>query len=114
MNRKGKYKPASVKFMALSDIEVIKLLTIFSQAEIAKQYGLTASQISLLQRKRNLFPIKDLNRTRKVEFTPTRFLDNRKESDLVTTDSWINSKERYSYVNAGLLTNKSLNYELPL
>ena len=110
----GKRKSKIAIFRKITDSQMIILLTEISQKDIAKMYNLSVSAISLEITKRNLYGIKKIRRTRKVEFTPIKIDDTTSEDKLYSLNSWINSKERKSFINAGMMKNKSLSYELSI
>jgi len=99
-------KEKPIRFQDFSDLKIIKIITENSYVEICKKYNIDKSKLSLLITKRNLFEVKSMNRLRRVESC------NELPPKVVYSEgSWMKSKERYSYANAGLISNKSIKYE---
>jgi len=100
------------KLRAISNIEFIKMITDeMGLKDIAIKYDISLSQLSLEMARRDLFTVKDLNKTRKVQRNfISKLPDLTPEDEIYSKDSWVNSAERYSFVNAGLMQNKSLKY----
>lgn len=95
----------------LTDFDLIKLIEGGETLDnIAKSLDVTRSQLSLEITNRDLYRIKGDRRTRKVEFVPLKKEFQISEDEIPSFNSWMNSKERSRFVNAGLMQNKSLKY----
>lgn len=102
------------RFRSLSDLEMRKVVDEFiTLTAVAKAFGCSRSQISLEVSKRDLYSLNDVgnsttNRFYKPELEVVHY---KTEHELRSKDAWINSPERKSFVNAGLMRNKSLKYK---
>jgi hypothetical protein len=95
----------------LTDFDLIKLIEGGETLDnIAKSLDVTRSQLSLEITNRDLYKVKGDRRTRKVNFKPAKKVYQIDEDEIHSVNSWMNSKERSSFVNAGLMQNKSLKY----
>jgi len=94
----------------ITDVEFIQLMNEKQLKEIAEDFDISPSQVSLEISKRNLFEVKKENKSRKIKFNPKRKQFIIKEEELHCKGAWINSPERISFVNAGLIKNKSIKY----
>ena len=110
---KDKVKPVFKidKFRNLSDMEIIKILGVKTQKNIAIEFGVSVSQVSLEISKRNLFSALRYNKI--LNYNNSEILkqpDTTKELNLSSKGCWMKSKERVSFVNSGQMKNKSLKY----
>ncbi len=97
-----------------SDLEIRKLIDEYgSLIAISKALGVSVSQVSLEISKRDIYQLETAGKgTRRKYYKPELIARREKaEHELCSKDAWINSPERKSFVNAGLMKNKSLKYK---
>jgi len=80
-----------------TDVFLIELNKYEFQYEFAYQYGVTSSMIS-----------KEIQR-REESITLEKY-DDKSEDEICSINAWKNSPERKAYLNAGLMSNKSIKY----
>mgnify|MGYP006078396937 FL=1 len=82
-------------FKELSNEEIISMINVKTQKEIAEKYGVSPSSINKELRRRGLFRGDSNRRTRRIEAS----LPLTNEDELYITYRWIGSSERKSYNN---------------
>lgn len=109
--RKPPLKPKKINALRnVTDFELIQLITENTLEQIAVKLSVSKTDISKETTRRGLFNPNKYGR-RKVKREPiVRPYETTSEDDLHSVGAWSRSKERKSFINAGLMVNKSLKY----
>ena len=101
--KQGRKESTGLKeFRALSDFDIIKLMSRLNQSDIADMYNLTKSTVSLEMTKRNFFQVREVNRFKEVPELRECLSLNEDDYGL---NYWMESQERISINQYYLIIN---------